>query len=119
MADFIRQLMEAENKAKKKMEDALQEKKKKMTGAKAKALEDLKAYEAMKTKETNAATSGQTCVDAMNKQLASETLAEVAKVQQQYDQHKQNTVKYIVSKILDVPITLTATQIQSLKTGAV
>jgi len=40
-------------------------------------------------------------------------------VQQDYTNNKAQTVKYVVSKVLDVPIELTTTQLQALRSGMV
>merc|ERR1711865_1327832 len=44
---------------------------------------------------------------------------EILMVQQDYEANKSDTIDYIVKKVLDVPIALTTTQIQALKSGAV
>ena len=44
---------------------------------------------------------------------------EIAMVQQDFQMHKDETIDYIVKKVLDVTIGLSSTQIQALKTGTV
>jgi len=117
--DFIRRLIEAEADAQKKVNNATQAKKEKLKAAAGKAQDDLAAFKMEKKNAFEQARANTSSDETMKKELASQTQAENLSVQKQYDANKQSTVKYIVSKILDVPITLTDTQIQSLKTGAV
>lgn len=111
-------LIEAEESAKKTVEIATKNKREKMRGAAAKAEEDLKKFREEQQAEFDKTTKDKKNFDA-KKELDAETNAEKAVVQKDYDGNKKKTVKYIVSKILDVPITLTDTQTQSLKTGKV
>lgn len=116
--DFIRQLLEAEKSAKQSLERAVQDRKAKLKSAKEKAEQDLKVFRDEQQKKFEKETASKKDFDAM-KEMSNSTKAEIEMVQRDYDSNKTRTVKYIVDKILDVPITLTDTQMQSLKAGTV
>merc|ERR1711920_407043 len=79
----------------------------KLRQAKDKAEEDLKAFreeqEAKFQKETGSKAGADPAAE-----LKDATKAEIDLVQQDYNSNKAKTVQYIVSKVLDVPTTLTA-----------
>ena len=77
--------------------------------AKFRADEEAKFEAAKKAKEAESSGADRSKADDM----------EIAMVQQDFTMHKDETIEYIVKKVLDVPITLTSTQIQALKTNVV
>merc|ERR1712151_1021559 len=88
----------------------------KLRQAKDKAAEDLKVFsdeqEAKFQKET-----GSKAMTDPTAELRGATQTGIAQVNKDYDMNKEKAVKYITSKVLDVPLELTETQTQALKTG--
>merc|ERR1712004_606213 len=52
-------------------------------------------------------------------ELAGATKAEIDMVKRDYTQNKDKAIKYVVEKVLDVPTSLSETQMQALKLGTV
>eukprot|EP00913_Durusdinium_trenchii_P002692 g2490.t1 len=90
----------------------------KLRQAKDKAEEELKDFrekeEARFQKETGTKTSANPADS-----LKVSTQTEIDGVHQDYAKNKVKTIQYVVSKVLEVPATLSDTQKQALKTGAI
>merc|ERR1711879_7909 len=109
---LIQKLLTAEKQAEDMIQAAKQKRLAKLKEAKVKADDDLKVFkdeqEAKFEKETGAKSRADPTAE-----LKSATAQGVAMVQKDYDMNKAKTIQYITSKVLDVPLGLTATQQQA------
>merc|ERR1719284_1423588 len=107
--ELIQQLLQAEKQGEDLIATAKKNRLAKLRQAKEKAEEDLKAFreeqEAKFQKETGSKAAADPAAE-----LKDATKAEIDIVQQDYNNNKAKPIQYIVSKVLDVPTTLTATQ---------
>merc|ERR1712013_182963 len=114
----IETLLKAEKQAEELIGTAKKNRLAKLREAKAAADEELKEFrekeEASFQKQIASKASSDPAAD-----LKVSTQKELDMVQQDYENNKMRTISYVVDKVLDVPIALTTTQIQALKTGVV
>mmetsp|Transcript_102461 Transcript_102461/g.182000 ORF Transcript_102461/g.182000 Transcript_102461/m.182000 type:complete len:123 (-) Transcript_102461:170-538(-) len=116
--ELIQQLLQAEKQAEDIIANAKKNRLAKLRQAKEKAEEELKEFrekEEAKFQKEVGAKAGADPAEA----LKASTKTEVDAVTRDYMTNKARTVNYVVSKVLEVPVSLTPTQIQALKTGAV
>merc|ERR1712216_569865 len=111
---LIETLLKAEKQAEELIATAKKNRLTKLREAKTAADEELSEFK-KKEEQTFQNTIGSKAQNDPQKELASSTEAELKMVQQDYENNKQKTVAYVVSKVLDVPINLTNTQKQALK----
>merc|ERR1712066_1070765 len=115
---LIETLLKAEKQAEELIATAKKNRLAKLREAKAAAEEELKEF-----KEKEEANFQKTIASKASSDPAADLKAstekELSMVQQDYENNKMKTINYVVSKVLDVPIALTTTQIQALKTGVV
>merc|ERR1712107_584759 len=90
----------------------------KLKQAKEKAEEDLKVFREEQERKFQKEMGAKAAADP-SAELKGATAAEVQLVQRDYDQNKTRTIQYVISKVLDVPTTLTDTQKQALRMGVV
>lgn len=116
--ELIQQLLQAEKQAEEIITNAKKNRLTKLRQAKDKAEEELKDFrekeEARFQKETGTKTSANPADS-----LKVSTQTEIDGVHQDYAKNKVKTIQYVVSKVLEVPATLSDTQKQALKTGAI
>merc|ERR1719220_1277120 len=82
--------------------------------AKDQAEDDLKQFRAAQEKKFEQDYGAKANADP-SAELSTDTRAEAEAVQRDYRNNKDKTISFIVSKVLDVPMTLTDTQKQVLK----
>ena len=90
----------------------------KIRQAKDKAEDDLKVFRAEREQKFQQEVAAKAAADP-TAELSGKTQADVAAVERDYDQNKARTIKYVIDRVLDVPMTLTATQTQALKMSVV
>merc|ERR1712066_227308 len=103
--ELIQQLLQAEKEA-----EAL------IATAKEKAEEDLKAFREEQEKKFQKEMGSKAAADP-SAELKGATQAEIDMVNRDYQQNKDQTIKYVISKVLDVPTQLSDTQKQALVMG--
>ena len=114
----IKQLLEAENTAKQIIEQGKQDRKAKLQKANQDAEAELDRYKKEKEREYEAEKAKKE-VESKGADRSSADEEEMRRVTQDFENNKGECIKYIVQKVLEVPIGLTTTQAQALKTGAV
>eukprot|EP00440_Ansanella_granifera_P071884 gb/GFBE01078008.1/.p1 GENE.gb/GFBE01078008.1/~~gb/GFBE01078008.1/.p1 ORF type:complete len:124 (+),score=52.50 gb/GFBE01078008.1/:1-372(+) len=115
--ELIQQLLQAEKAAEEIVSTAKKNRLTKLRQAKEKAEEQLKDFKDQEEAKFQKEMGAKAAADPAEALKAS-TTAEVSAVQRDYTVNKARTIQYVVSKVLEVPISLTPTQIQALKTGA-
>mmetsp|Transcript_116241 Transcript_116241/g.328856 ORF Transcript_116241/g.328856 Transcript_116241/m.328856 type:complete len:123 (-) Transcript_116241:120-488(-) len=114
--ELIQQLLQAEKKAEELIGTAKKDRLAKLRSAKEKAEEDLKAFRAEQEDKFKKETDSKAMANP-TAELKDSTQAAVNTVEKDYVANKAKTVKYVTGKVLDVPIGLTDTQKQALKSG--
>merc|ERR1719291_492234 len=114
--ELIQQLLQAEKQAEELIATAKKNRIAKLRQAKEKAEEDLKSFREEQEAKFQQETGSKSKADPAA-ELKDATKKEIDMVQQDYTSNKAKTIKYVVEKVLDVPIGLTATQKQALKMG--
>merc|ERR1711862_273257 len=112
--DFIRTLLQAERDAEDMVKRAKTDRLAKIRSAKERAEEDLELFRKEQERKFQSNAAGKVNSDPMQ-ELAEATKKNVAAVHEDYNSNKAKTIDYIVSKIMDVPTALSATQIQALR----
>lgn len=113
---FIDTLLKAEKEAEEIIAKAKKTRLEKLREAKAAADEELKDFKDKEEAAFQKTIASKASTDPAA-ELKASTQKELQMVQQDYDNNKAKTVQYVVTKVLDVPIALTATQTQALKSG--
>merc|ERR1712194_618189 len=116
--ELISQLLQAEKQAEELIATAKKNRLTKLKQAKEKAEEDLKAFRAEQEQKFQREMGSKAAADP-SAELKGATEKEVQMVKRDYKQNKDRTIKYVISKVLDVPTTLTDTQKQALRMGVV
>eukprot|EP00403_Amphidinium_massartii_P021165 CAMPEP_0178400618 /NCGR_PEP_ID=MMETSP0689_2-20121128/15882_1 /TAXON_ID=160604 /ORGANISM="Amphidinium massartii, Strain CS-259" /LENGTH=181 /DNA_ID=CAMNT_0020021419 /DNA_START=52 /DNA_END=598 /DNA_ORIENTATION=- len=116
--ELISQLLNAEKQAEELISTAKQNRLAKLKEAKTVAEKDLQEFRQEEEKKFQKEMGSKQNVDPAA-EYKSSTQQELNMVEADYKNNKAAVVKYIVSKVLDVPLELSATQIQSLKAGTV
>merc|ERR1712194_758238 len=116
--ELISQLLQAEKQAEELIATAKKNRLTKLKQAKEKAEDDLKAFRAEQEEKFQREMGAKAKADP-SAELKGATEAEVNMVKRDYEQNKDRTIKYVISKVLDVPTTLTDTQKQALRMGVV
>merc|ERR1719151_251552 len=99
--ELIQQLLQAEKEAEALIATAKKNRLAKLKQAKEKAEDDLKAFRQEQEKKFQAEMGSKAAADP-SAELKGATQAEIAMVQRDYDQNKAKTIKYVISKVLDV-----------------
>merc|ERR1712064_135718 len=115
MGDLIQQLLSAEKKAEELIANAKKNRTQMLRSATEKAEEELKDFRRGEEDKFQKTYGSKANVDPA-KELAGATQKELQMVDNDYNANKGKTTQYIVSKVLDVPLNLTPTQKQALKT---
>jgi hypothetical protein len=117
---LIRRLLEAEQKAAELVAAARLDRLAKLRRVKEIAEADLKCFrEDREAKFQDEIARRSDIIDPSSELKGSASTEIFMKVQEDYEQNKVRTIEYIVNRVLDVPIGLSMTQIQSLKAGTV
>jgi len=114
---LIERLNEAEIKAESIIDEAKKYRKTILAKARDAAEEELKGFSSDQDRVLREALAGQGDDDA-TKALESTTAGELAAVEGDFQRNSAKTVEFVVSKVLDVPLTLTSTQRQALISDA-
>mmetsp|Transcript_11085 Transcript_11085/g.27607 ORF Transcript_11085/g.27607 Transcript_11085/m.27607 type:complete len:125 (-) Transcript_11085:154-528(-) len=114
--ELIQQLLQAEKEAETLIATAKKNRLAKLKQAKEKAEEDLKAFREEQEKKFQKEMGSKAAADP-SAELKGATQAEIDLVKRDYEQNKDKTVQYVISKVLDVPTQLSATQKQALMMG--
>mmetsp|Transcript_14908 Transcript_14908/g.30881 ORF Transcript_14908/g.30881 Transcript_14908/m.30881 type:complete len:124 (+) Transcript_14908:69-440(+) len=114
--DMIQQLLMAEKQADELISQAKKNRLTKLRQAKEKAEEELKDFREKEERKFQNEMGGKASEDP-SQALASATANEIQMVMADYQANKVRTVQYVVSKILDVPLGISDTQKQALRTG--
>merc|ERR1712190_684036 len=113
---MIQQLLLAEKQADDVISSAKKSRLTKLRQAKEKAEEELSEFRAKEEAKFKAQMGSQALEDP-SKALAATTQQELANVDKDYTTNKNQAINYIVGKVLEVPVGLTATQKQALVAG--
>mmetsp|Transcript_794 Transcript_794/g.1322 ORF Transcript_794/g.1322 Transcript_794/m.1322 type:complete len:124 (-) Transcript_794:146-517(-) len=117
-----KQLIETLLKAEKRAEELISEAKKnrvqRLREAKAAADEELKEFKEKSEADFQKTIASKASANPAG-DLQESTRKELEMVEQDYQNNKAKTIQYVVSKVLDVPIELSTTQLQALKSGMV
>mmetsp|Transcript_7039 Transcript_7039/g.7647 ORF Transcript_7039/g.7647 Transcript_7039/m.7647 type:complete len:126 (+) Transcript_7039:51-428(+) len=116
--ELIQQLLKAEKKGDDLIGTAKKNRLAKLRQAKEKAEEDLKAFREEQEAKFQRETGSKAAADP-TAELKDSTKAEIDLVTQDYNANKAQTIEYIVNKVLEVPLELSATQKQALKMSLV
>mmetsp|Transcript_19316 Transcript_19316/g.41487 ORF Transcript_19316/g.41487 Transcript_19316/m.41487 type:complete len:122 (-) Transcript_19316:73-438(-) len=116
--DLIQQLLQAEKEAEALIATAKKNRLTKLKQAKDKAEEELSAFRTEQESKFQKEMGTKAAADPASETKA-KTEAALAEVQKDYQTNKARTTAYVISKVLDVPTSLTDTQKQALKVGAV
>merc|ERR1711948_180751 len=111
--ELIQQLLQAEKEAEALIATAKKNRLAKLKQAKEKAEEDLKAFKDEQEKKFQKEMGSKAAADP-SAELKGATQAEIDQVNRDYSMNKDKTVQYVISKVLDVPTQLSATQKQAL-----
>merc|ERR1711972_454743 len=114
--ELIQQLLQAEKEAEALIATAKKNRLAKLKQAKEKAEEDLKAFREEQEKKFQKEMGSKAAADP-SAELKGATQAEIDTVNRDYAQNKDKTIQYVISKVLDVPTQLSATQKQALMMG--
>jgi len=116
--ELIQQLLQAEKQGEELISTAKKNRLAKLRQAKEKAEEDLKTFREEQEAKFQRETGTKAAADP-TAELKDSTKAEIDLVAQDYSANKAKTIEYIVSKVLEVPLELSATQKQALKMSLV
>eukprot|EP00933_Yihiella_yeosuensis_P073907 TRINITY_DN826_c1_g2_i2.p1 TRINITY_DN826_c1_g2~~TRINITY_DN826_c1_g2_i2.p1 ORF type:complete len:124 (-),score=51.19 TRINITY_DN826_c1_g2_i2:124-495(-) len=116
--ELIQQLLQAEKQADEIIANAKKARLAKLRQAKEKAEDELKDFRAKEEAKFQSEMGAKATADP-SKALEASTKEQIAAVRADYDANKAASIKYIVSKVLEVSVSLTDTQLQALKTGSV
>mmetsp|Transcript_29385 Transcript_29385/g.63901 ORF Transcript_29385/g.63901 Transcript_29385/m.63901 type:complete len:125 (+) Transcript_29385:84-458(+) len=116
--ELIKQLLDAEKQAEEIIANAKKNRLTKLRQAKEKAEEDLKVFREEQEAKFQKEAGSRSNADA-TLELKTSTKTELELVEKDYVSNKGRTVDYVAKKVLDVPVTLTETQIRALKMGIV
>mmetsp|Transcript_25724 Transcript_25724/g.73997 ORF Transcript_25724/g.73997 Transcript_25724/m.73997 type:complete len:122 (-) Transcript_25724:62-427(-) len=116
--EFIQRLLQAEKEAENVIANAKKARLAKLKQAKEKAEDDIKAFRDEQERKFQSEMGGKAAADP-SAELKGATEKEADQVMQDYQQHKDRTIAYVISKVLDVPTQLSTTQKQALTTGVV
>mmetsp|Transcript_19317 Transcript_19317/g.41488 ORF Transcript_19317/g.41488 Transcript_19317/m.41488 type:complete len:122 (-) Transcript_19317:277-642(-) len=116
--DLIQQLLQAEKEAEALIATAKKNRLTKLKQAKDKAEEEMKTFREEQEKKFQKEMGAKAAADPGADQKA-KTAEALAQVNSDYTKNKDRTIKYVIEKVLDVPTSLTDTQKQALKVGAV
>mmetsp|Transcript_18380 Transcript_18380/g.42920 ORF Transcript_18380/g.42920 Transcript_18380/m.42920 type:complete len:124 (-) Transcript_18380:83-454(-) len=116
--ELIQQLLNAEKQAEELISTAKANRLQKLKEAKSAAEKDLQDFRQEEDKKFQKEVGSKQAIDPAA-DLKNATQQELNIVESDYKNNKAATVKYIVAKVLDVPMELSSTQILSLKTGTV
>merc|ERR1719320_1370394 len=114
--ELIQQLLHAEKEAEALIATAKKARLAKLKQAKDKAEEDLKAFRDEQERKFQQETGAKAGADPAA-ELKGATQKEVDLVSRDYQTNKDKTIAYVMSKVLEVPTQLSATQTQALKMG--
>merc|ERR1711879_27210 len=112
---ILADLLRAEESAQADIDAAKQRRKQELKKAKDEADQAIAEFRVEQEKKHKEESADLTSPSSAKKSSAT---AELNKVQADYDKNKTKTVKYVVDKVLDVQISLSETQKQSLRMGA-
>merc|ERR1711957_758785 len=118
MGELIAQLLQAEKEAEALIATAKKNRLAKLKQAKEKAEDDLKVFREEQERKFQQEMGTKAAADP-SAELKGATAAEVEMVKRDYEQNKARTIQYVISKVLDVPTTLTETQKAALRSGTV
>merc|ERR1712238_433515 len=90
----------------------------KIKRAKDKAEDDLKAFREERESQFQQELKAKAAADP-TAALVGVTQREVDAVHRDFEQNKARTIRFVIDKVLDVPTTLTLTQMAALRTGVV
>mmetsp|Transcript_19554 Transcript_19554/g.29311 ORF Transcript_19554/g.29311 Transcript_19554/m.29311 type:complete len:126 (-) Transcript_19554:95-472(-) len=116
--ELIQQLLQAEKQGDELISTAKKNRLSKLRQAKEKAEEDLKAFREEQEAKFQRETGSKAAADP-TAELKDSTKAEIDLVTQDYNANKAQTIAYIVSKVLEVPLELSSTQKQALQMSLV
>mmetsp|Transcript_108453 Transcript_108453/g.312419 ORF Transcript_108453/g.312419 Transcript_108453/m.312419 type:complete len:124 (+) Transcript_108453:81-452(+) len=114
--ELIKQLLQAEKDAEDIIAAAKKNRLAKLKQAKDRAEEDLKAFREEQERKFQAEMGAKTAADPAA-ELKGATQREVDGVKKDYDTNKERAISYIISRVLDVPTSLSTTQKQALASG--
>merc|ERR1712194_462744 len=112
--ELIAQLLQAEKEAEALIATAKKNRLAKLKQAK----DDLKVFREEQERKFQQEMGTKAAADP-SAELKGATAAEVEMVKRDYEQNKARTIQYVISKVLDVPTTLTETQKAALRSGTV